>query len=206
MVIDLSKLSLVGVGSSISYESLVSISQIVRNSFLGFVDRVEIQEPMLHAQGLDLESIDVSLERIDVRLMASILRERYDQNTLGVIDADLRTDQTDQFYGYLFGAYDPERNVAMVSTSRLAPLNFEQEADTQKFVSRIAKVGLHEVGHGLGFRDHYSYQTAQDGTLCPMTRGEYNKFGQIGYIRSIVDQRGFQFCDECTLYTNLGNR
>jgi len=59
-------------------------------------------------------------------------------------------------------------------------------------------ISIHEVGHNWGLSDHASYQTADDGSLCPMSRGEFNKFGYVGYVRAIVDSRGLNFCDECT--------
>jgi len=31
-----------------------------------------------------------------------------------------------------------------------------------------------------------------------MSKGEFNKFGYLGYIRIIIDGRGLTFCDECT--------
>ena len=68
------------------------------------------------------------------------------------------------------------------------------------FLDRTLKVSLHEVGHNLGLTDHAAYQTAEDGTLCPMSRGEYNKFGYIGYIRAIIDGRGTNFCEECVYF------
>jgi hypothetical protein len=49
----------------------------------------------------------------------------------------------------------------------------------------------------LGLTDHASYQTASDGYLSPMSRGEFNKFGYIGYLRAIIGGRGMNFCDEC---------
>jgi hypothetical protein len=53
------------------------------------------------------------------------------------------------------------------------------------------------VGHNFGLTDHASYQPASDGTLCPMSRGEFNKFGYRGYVKVIIDGRGSMFCDEC---------
>jgi hypothetical protein len=66
------------------------------------------------------------------------------------------------------------------------------------FIARTLKVSLHEVGHNLGLTDHAAYRKAPDGTLCPMSRGEFNKFGYKGYVQAIVDGRGFRFCDDCS--------
>jgi hypothetical protein len=49
-----------------------------------------------------------------------------------------------------------------------------------------------------GLTDHASFKPAPDGALCPMSRGEFNKFGYRGYVRAIVDGRGLTFCDECS--------
>ena len=65
------------------------------------------------------------------------------------------------------------------------------------FISRTSKVSVHEVGHSLGLTDHASYKTAADGCLCPMSRGEMNRFGFKGYVTAIIDGRGYGFCDEC---------
>jgi hypothetical protein len=72
------------------------------------------------------------------------------------------------------------------------------EKEFDLFINRTTKVALHEVGHNLGLTDHASYKPAEDGSLCPMSRGEYNKFGYRGYVRAIVDGRGLEFCDECS--------
>ena len=72
------------------------------------------------------------------------------------------------------------------------------EAQYELFIDRTLKVSLHEVGHNLGLTDHASYKHTADGTLCPMSRGEFNKFGYRGYVKVIIDGRGLFFCDECT--------
>jgi hypothetical protein len=35
-----------------------------------------------------------------------------------------------------------------------------------------------------------------------MSRGAYNKFGYIGYIRAVIDGRGTNFCDACVCFLN----
>ena len=77
-------------------------------------------------------------------------------------------------------------------------MNSSKEFD--RYIDRTTKVALHEVGHNLGLTDHVSYKPAPDGSLCPMSRGEFNKFGYRGYVRAIVDGRGLNFCDECTAF------
>jgi hypothetical protein len=71
-----------------------------------------------------------------------------------------------------------------------------------RFIARILKISLHEIGHNFGLTDHASYRTAPDGSLCPMSRGEFNRFGYRGYVRVIVDGRGVRFCEECTHFLN----
>jgi hypothetical protein len=41
---------------------------------------------------------------------------------------------------------------------------------------------------------------ACDGSLCPMSKVEFNKFGYWGYVRVVIDGRGLNFCDECTCF------
>jgi len=49
------------------------------------------------------------------------------------------------------------------------------------------------VGNNFGLVDHASYKLAPDGLLCPMSRGEFNKFGYRGYVKVIVDGREWVF-------------
>ena len=39
-----------------------------------------------------------------------------------------------------------------------------------------------------------------------MSKGEFNKFGYGGYVKAIVDQRGFDFCDECVYFLEKSRR
>jgi hypothetical protein len=61
-------------------------------------------------------------------------------------------------------------------------------------------VSVHEVGHNLGLTDHASHKMAPNGSLCPMSKGELNKFGYFGYVRAIIDGRGLDFCEQCTYF------
>ena len=188
---NLSKLNIVKAYSGILDEELGTIRDLVLRVFEGLITEVNIG------------SIGApSVESIDFMLLAAILEVEIEGHTLGVTDADLRVDQHDQFYGYVFGGKSLSHDIAIVSTSRLAPQNFSSERDHAKYLSRIMKVGLHEVGHNYGLLDHYSYKNGEDGSLCLMSRGEYNKFGQLGYIRTIIDGRGFLFCQDCTSFLN----
>jgi predicted Zn-dependent protease len=89
-----------------------------------------------------------------------------------------------------------------VSTKTLSPQDLNSDKQYELFIDRTLKVSLHEVGHNFGLTDHASYKHTRDGTLCPMSRGEFNKFGYRGYIKIIIDGRGLHFCDECTHFLN----
>ncbi len=88
--------------------------------------------------------------------------------------------------------------MAVVSTKKLIPGEMDSSRNYNLFIDRTLKVSLHEVGHNLGLIDHGSYATTRDGSLCPMSKGEFNKFGYWGYVRAIIDGRGLQFCDACS--------
>ena len=126
-----------------------------------------------------------------------VLDEEYKGPTLGITDADLKTEDDDAFYNSILGGKNPKNDVAVVSTNKLAPMNIATDTEYELFIDRTLKVSLHEVGHNFGLTDHASYQPAADGLLCPMSRGEFNKFGYRGYVKVIVDGRGPTFCDEC---------
>jgi predicted Zn-dependent protease len=127
-----------------------------------------------------------------------ILNEEYGGHTLGITDADLKTADDDEFYNSILGGKNPRNDVAVVSTNKLAPMNIASDEEYELFLDRTLKVSLHEVGHNFGLTDHASYQPAPDGLLCPMSRGEFNKFGYRGYVKAIIDGRGSKFCNECT--------
>ena len=126
-----------------------------------------------------------------------ILDEEYAGHTLGITDADLKTEDDDEFYNSILGGKNPKNDVAVVSTNKLTPQNLNTDREYGLFIDRTLKVSLHEVGHNFGLTDHASYQPARNGLLCPMSRGEFNKFGYRGYVKVIIDGRGKNFCDEC---------
>ena len=47
--------------------------------------------------------------------------------------------------------------------------------------------------HFFGLTDRPAYRKAPDGRLRPMSRGEINKFGIRGYVRTIIDGRRYVF-------------
>jgi hypothetical protein len=181
-----SKLNIVRIGSYITYSSLKKIGDGILESFRGFINDIELT----HHDSPVVESIDA-------QLLTMILEEKYGGHTLGITDADLKTDDDDAFYNSILGGKNPKNDVAVVSTNKLTPQNITSEREYDLFIDRTLKVSLHEVGHNFGLTDHASYRLAQYGLLCPMSRGEFNKFGYRGYVKVIIDGRGLNFCDEC---------
>ena len=184
-----SKLKIVRIGSYITYSSLKKIGAGILESFRGVIEEVELS----HHNSPVVESIDALL-------LTMILNEEYGGHTLGITDADLKTADDDEFYNSILGGKNPRNDVAVVSTNKLAPLNIASDEEYELFIDRTLKVSLHEVGHNFGLTDHASYQPAPDGLLCPMSRGEINKFGYRGYVKAIIDGRGSKFCKECTRF------
>jgi len=186
MLKNISKLNLVRVGSYITYSSLKEIGNGLLESFRGIIGEISLS----HHESPVVESIDA-------QLLTLILGEEYYGNTLGITDADLKVDD-DEFYNSIIGGKNPKNDVAVVSTKKLTPRNMVSDKEIDLFIDRTTKVALHEVGHNLGLTDHASFKPAPDGSLCPMSRGEFNKFGYRGYVRAIVDGRGLKFCNECS--------
>ncbi len=187
MLKNITKLNIVRIGSYITYSSLNKIADGILDSFRGIIKEANLS----HHDSPVVESIDA-------QLLTMILDEEYGGHTLGITDADLKTEDEDAFYNSILGGKNPKNDVAVVSTHKLTPLNIKSDRDYELFVDRTLKVSLHEVGHNFGLTDHASYKQASDGFLCPMSRGEFNKFGYRGYVKIIVDGRGRVFCDECT--------
>ena len=181
-----SKLNIVRIGSYITYSSLKQIGAGILKSFRGVIDEVELS----HHDSPVVESIDALL-------LTMILDQEYGGHTLGITDADLKTADDDEFYNSILGGKNPKNDVAVVSTNKLTPMKIATDTEYELFLDRTLKVSLHEVGHNFGLTDHASHQPASDGLLCPMSRGEFNKFGYRGYVKVIIDGRGPTFCDEC---------
>jgi len=191
MIANKSHLNIVRVGSSLTCSSLKQIGARLVESFHGIIRDVGLFH---HDSPL--------VDSIDAHFLTMILDEQIGGHTLGITDAELRTQDDDTFYSTIIGGKNPQNDVAVVSTKKLSPKAIDTEADYALLISRILKVSLHEVGHNLGLTDHASYRRAPDGSLCPMSKGEYNKFGYWGYVRAIVDGRGLNFCDECLYFLN----
>lgn len=184
-----SLLHIVRAGSDITYSSLKVIGNRILDAFRGTIKEFTIAS---HKAPV--------VDSIDAYFLTKILHQEYKGHVLGITDADLTTYDADEFYNFIFGGKNPQNDVAVVSTRRLCADPIDPQKAYELLLGRILKVSLHEVGHNLGLTDHASYQTATDGSLCPMSRGEYNKFGYIGYLRAIIDGRGMNFCDECIYF------
>ena len=188
-MVNISKLNIVRLGSSITFSSLKEIGNSILNSFRGIIEEFNLSH---HDTPV--------IESIDAELLTVILDEEFGGHTLGITDADLKTGDEDEFYNSIFGGKNPKNYVAVVSTRKLSPDEIVCERDYKLYVDRTLKVSLHEVGHNFGLTDHASYKVAHDGMLCPMSKGEFNKFGYLGYVKAIIDGRGPDFCDECTYF------
>jgi predicted Zn-dependent protease len=184
-----SKLHLVRIGSDITYSSLQKIGDGISESFNGIIGEIDVS----HHDSPVVDSIDA-------QLLTMILDEAVGGHVLGITDADLKTRDDDEFYNSILGGKNPRNDVAVVSTKKLTPFNLNSDRQYELFIDRTLKVSLHEVGHNFGLTDHASYKHTPDGTLCPMSRGEFNKFGYRGYVKVIIDGRGLIFCDECIYF------
>jgi len=183
---NISELNIVRIGSDITFSSLKKIGAGILESFRDVVRDVKFS----HHDSPVVESVDA-------QLLTMILDEEYSGHTLGITDADLKTEDDDEFYSSILGGKNPKNDVAVVSTNKLTPEKIDSDQEYDLFIDRTLKVSLHEVGHNFGLTDHASYRPGQGGLLCPMSRGEFNKFGYRGYVKVIVDGRGRKFCDEC---------
>ena len=183
-------MNIVRISSFITHSSLKEIGNKILDSFSGIIEEFEVS----HHDSFVLDHIDACL-------LTMILEEEYGGHALGITDADLQT--KDEFYKSIFGGKNSKNSIAVVSTKQLSPTRIESDEDYNLFISRTTKVSLHEVGHNLGLTDHPKYKQAKDGTLCLMSRGEFNKFGIDGYVKAVIDGRGFNFCEECTKFLKM---
>ena len=167
------------------------------------VGRLETDPPfewmadsILAAFGGGIDSVDVvdydapSFERIEAALLTQALEQEIGGHILGVTDADLCSSD-DEATCAMFGGKDHRNDVAVVSPRRLGP------GSVELLQQRLCKVALHELGHNFGLVHHYELVIARDDGCCPMSKGQYNGFGEVGYVRAVIDQRGFSFCEAC---------
>jgi hypothetical protein len=186
MIGNIDKLNIVRLGAVLTYSTLQQIGAQILESFDGIIADIHLAH----------HDTPVT-ESIDAYLLTMVLDMEFGGHTLGITDADLKTRDEDEFYNTIIGGKNPRNDVAVVSTRRLSPERIESDGDYQLLMMRTLKVSLHEIGHNLGLTDHPTYRFAADGGLCPMSKGEFNKFGYKGYVRAVVDGRGVNFCDDC---------
>ena len=191
MIGNIGKLNLVRVGPVLTYSTLRYIGDHLVEAFGGIINDVR----------LSYHDTPVT-PSIDAYLLTMVLEMEYGGHTLGITDADLKTRDEDAFYNTIIGGKNPRNDVAVVSTRRLSPERIVSDSDYKLLIKRTLKVALHEVGHNLGLTDHANYTYSPDGALCPMSKGETNRFGHKGYIRAVVDGRGVNFCNDCRFFLN----
>ncbi len=132
------------------------------------------------------------LERIEASLLTGALAQDVGGHILAITDADLFEDECADFSSFMFGGKDTRNDVAVVSTRRLAGHSRERARE------RLIKVALHELGHNFGLGHHYSFEPALGGGYCPMSKGDFNGYGERGYVRGVIDARGTTFCQSCS--------
>ncbi len=183
------QLNIVRIGSYMTFSSLKEIGKRIVETFTGLIGEFSLS----HYNAPVVESIDAYL-------LTMVLHDKYGGHILGITDADLKTSDRDEFYNSILGGKNPKNDVAVVSTNKLSPPQLQSEEDYEWYLDRTLKVSLHELGHNFGLTDHASFRKTPDGALCPMSRGEFNKFGYHGYVRAVIDGRGRYFCEECTSF------
>ncbi len=182
----LSKLKLVRIGRPVSRVDLQALAARIGEAFPGQLDSI---------QTVDYEP--PKIDRIEADLLTQALDQEVGGHILGITDVDLLDRGAGEFFKGMFGCKDNRNDVAVVSTRRIA------SPDPGRSIARLLKVGLHELGHNFGLVHHYSLQPASDGGYCVMAKDDYNRHGERSYKRSVIDARGFRFCDACRTVLRL---
>ncbi len=164
------------------------MSKRIREAFAGSLDTVDLH---------DYEAPEI--DEIEADLLTQALDQHFGGHVLGITDADLFDSAASDFFRFMFGCKDNRSQVAVVSTRRIA------SRDASRSIARLLKVGLHELGHNFGLVHHYDFVPASDGAYCPMSKGDYNRHGERSYLRSVIDARGFRFCDACRKFLRLAH-
>ena len=176
----LSRLKLVRVGKPFNVLLFEAFAAKIRESFLDIISETEL-----------VQYDPPPVESLDASLLTKSLNLDVGGHILGVTEVDLLDRSSDDFWNFMFGGKDNSNDVAVVSTKRL------QGRSSDVATARLLKVALHEIGHNFGLMHHYGQARAADGGYCPMTKGDFNRFGERGYVRAIIDTRGFRFCRNC---------
>ncbi len=183
---DLARLKLVRIGRPVRRAALGAIAARIREAFGGALRELEL---------IDYEP--PAVERIEAGLLTRALDEELGGHILGITAADLVDTGSEELFNFMFGCKDDSNQVALVSTRRIG---HRQEG---RWLGRLLKVALHELGHNFGLVHHYSFAAALEGGCCPMSKGDYNRHGERSYVRSVIDARGFHFCDDCRRFLRL---
>ena len=160
--------------------SLGSLADQVREAFLDIIREIEV-----------VQYDPPHFDSIDASLLTRSLDAELGGHILGITDADLVDRSGTDFFSYMFGGKDDSNDVAVVSTRRL------QSRTAGLAGARLIKVAIHELGHNFGLLHHYDDQRTGDDAYCPMTKGDFNRFGERAYVRAVIDARGFRFCRSC---------
>lgn len=183
----LASLKLVRIGEPISRGSLESFADKIVDSFLFLIQRVSF-----------VQYDPPPFEEIEARLLTRSLHAEVGGHILGVTGADLLDSSSDDFFRFMFGGKDNSNDVAVVSTRRL--VGDGAAVSSELAGARLLKVAIHELGHNFGLLHHYGHDKADDGAYCPMTKGDFNRFGERGYVRAVIDARGLRFCRGCETF------
>jgi predicted Zn-dependent protease len=183
----LASLKLVRIGDPLSESSLHAFAEQIVASFLDLIHHVAL-----------IQYDPPPFEAIEARLLTRSLDEEVGGHILGVTGADLFDSSCDDFFSFMFGGKDNSNDVAVVSTRRLQ--GDGAEVPPELAGARLLKVAIHELGHNFGLLHHYGHDKADDGAYCPMTKGDFNRFGERAYVRAVIDARGFRFCRGCETF------
>jgi hypothetical protein len=183
----LASLKLVRIGEPISRSALHSFAEKIVDSFLYLIRDVAL-----------VQYNPPPFDAIEARLLTRSLDQEVGGHILGVTGADLVDSSGDDFFSFMFGGKDNSNDVAVVSTRRLQADGAEVSPELAG--ARLLKVAIHELGHNFGLLHHYGHDKADDGAYCPMTKGDFNRFGERAYVRAVIDARGFRFCRGCETF------
>ena len=183
---ELSDLKLVRFGDAVTLEGAHELAGRIESAFDGAVRNCRLVD-------LDPPPVD----RIEAGLLTRVLHQEVGGHVLGITGADLFDSSGEDFWSFLFGGKDSRSHVAVVSTHRLAAEGLELA------LSRLAKIALHELGHNFGLVHHYELARAEGGGCCPMSKGDFNRHGEVSYLRMVIDSRGYRFCESCRQFLRL---
>ena len=116
-------------GSDISYSSLEIIGNRILDSFRGTIKEFKLAR---HKAPI--------VDSIDAYFLTKILHQEYEGHVLGITDADLKTNDEDEFYNSIFGGKNPQNDVTVVSTNKLYTDRIDSQKAYDLFFNRILKL------------------------------------------------------------------